>query len=106
MTTILKTFQSQKDKFEVNKCITQVIKAISLTSWFYILIIHSQNESQSNLPTKLEITFLMGSGSSIPVPTISTYLMITPLFRVCSHDQHDKSKMLAIANQSEVPNKQ
>ena len=73
------------------------------TSWFHILYIHSQNETDSNLLSRLEIAFLLDSGASIVVLNIPTYTMITQMLNVCNHDQHDTSRKLTIANQSETP---
>ena len=73
------------------------------TSRFHILSIHSQNKTDSNLPSQLELGFPLDCGASISVLKIPTYLMITQMFNICNLDHYDRSKMLTIANQPEVP---
>ena len=70
------------------------------------MCIHSQIETDPNLPSRMEIVFLLRSGASSSVLKIQTYMMITQMFNFCNHDQRDTSKTLTIANQSDVPNKQ
>ena len=43
----------------------------------------------------------MDSDASFRVSNIQTCLMITQMYNVCNFDQHDASKTLSIANQSE-----
>ena len=73
---------------------------------FCFLYIHSHNRTNSNLPSRLELAFLLEIRASFPVPNAPIYMMITQIFNVSPHDQHDTSKMLAFVNQSEVPFKQ
>ena len=51
----------------------------------------------------MENAFLLGSGAFILLPDIPTYKIITQIFNVCNHDQHETTKMLTLASQSEVP---
>ena len=80
--------------------------AIPPTNCFNTLYIHSQNESDSNLTSSLAIASLLDSGAFNSLLKIPTYTMITQMFNVCHHDQHDTKKTLTTANHSEVPNKQ
>ena len=80
--------------------------ALNPISWFFIPNDHPQNESDSFLPSTLEIDFLLLSAASISVQKISTNLMITQRFNVCNHDHHETWKTLTTANQSKIPMKQ
>ena len=80
--------------------------AISQASWFSIMFLLSQNETNSKYSSRLEPAFLSESGASVSVLNIPTYILINRLFKVRNYDQHDTSKTLTIANQSEVPSKQ
>ena len=82
---------------------TEMTNAKTSTSWFHNRYIHSQNEDDFNLLSRLEIVFLLHSGASLSVLNISTYTMIPQMIKVCNLDQNDTSKTLTIANQSEVP---
>ena len=99
-------FSKARDKFEVNKYTTEMTKSISRTSWFYILYTHSQNKTDSMLPPRLEVVFLLDRSAAISVLKIPILMMITQIFNVCNHGQHDTSTTLTIANQFEAPNKQ
>ena len=79
---------------------------ITRTCCFYNLYAHSQNETDSNLPSRREIVLLLDSGASILVPILPTYMMIARMFIVCNYDQHDTSNTLTIAIQTEVRIKQ
>ena len=81
---------------------TEEKSAITPLCWFYILYIRFQNETNWNLPSRVEIVFLLDSGEIILVLNIPPCMMITQMFNVWSHDQHDTSKTMTIANQSEV----
>ena len=76
------------------------------TNWFYTPHFHSQNQTDSNLPSRLEMASLLDIGASISVLNLPTYMIITQKFNVCIYTQHVTSKTLTIANQSEVPFKQ
>ena len=106
MTTTLKAFQSQKTNLKVNMHTTEMTKFINSIGCFYILYIYCQNESDSNLPSRLEIGFRSDRVASILALKISTCMMVTRMFNVCNHDQHATSKPKTIANLSELPSKQ
>ena len=72
--------------------------AITRTSRYYKLYNQSQNEVDSNLPSKKEIVFLLDSDASISVRIIPTYKIITQLFNVRCYDQLDTSKTLTTVN--------
>ena len=95
-----------KNKFEVNMSITEITNVTTRIGWFHSLYIQSQSGSDSNLPSRLKINSLLDSDASILVLNIQTCMLITQLFIVCTHDQHDTSQTLTIVKQSEVPIKQ
>ena len=70
------------------------------TGWFYKLNIHSQNKTNSILPSGLEVAFVLDSGGSVLVLKIPEYKLIIHMFNVIV--MHDTSKTLIFANQSEV----
>ena len=65
---------------------TEMVNTLTPTSRFFVLTFHSQHETDSNLSSRREINFLLGSCSSNPVHNIPMYMMITQRFNVCSHD--------------------
>ena len=100
MISTLKTFHSRKTNFEVKMCTTEFTNASTPTGWFYILYNHSQNETDSSLPSRPEIAFLLDSGESILVFKKPTYRVFTEIINFCNHDQHDTSKTLIIESNS------
>ena len=50
-------------KIEVYMSTTGTTQTISPTSWFIIVYVHSQSETDSHLPSRLETAFLLDSGS-------------------------------------------
>ena len=76
--------------------------AITPTSCICNLVFHSQNETDSNLHSRLGIAFPLDSGASISVISTQTYKMITEMFNACNCDQKDTSKTFTFANKSEV----
>ena len=106
MPNALEKFQRQKNKFEVNGKTTEMTNAITPTTWFYILYIHSEFETDSNIPSRLEIASLTHNGASILVLNIPVYMIIIQMLNVCHHDRKDTSKTLTSANQTDIPNKQ
>ena len=47
---------------------TEMANAVTPTSWFYSLYTQTPlNQSQRDFPSKLDISFLLGSGASISV---------------------------------------
>ena len=53
-----------KDKNRVNFYTTEMTFATNPNKWFYILCIHSQYGTDSKLPSRLEIAFLLDSDAS------------------------------------------
>ena len=86
------------------KFIKEVSNAKTLKIWFFNLEIQYQNKTDSNLPSRLEIGLLLDGGASILVLKIPTYMMVTQMFIVSKHDQHDTSRTLSITTISDVPN--
>ena len=56
--------------------------AIAPTSWFYNMYIQSTKTTETNFPSRLEITFLLDSGASISVLNLPTYLMIAKMYDI------------------------
>ena len=81
---------------------TEIKNAITPSVWFYNQYNHSQKETDSNLPSRTKIAFLLDSSASILVSIIPTSVMINQMSIVRNHDQHDTSKILTIVNQCEV----
>ena len=75
---------------------TGMTNAITPTSWFYFLYIQSQNETDSNSPSTLEVASLLSSHAPISKFNLPTIMMITQLFSVYNPDQHDISKTLIL----------
>ena len=69
---------------------------ITPKTWFYIMSIHSQNETDQYIFSCLEILSLLASVASVSVPNIPTYLTITQMFNVCHQCKFDTSKTLSI----------
>ena len=99
---LLKTFQSRK-KIEVKMYTAKITNTLTPTNWLYNLYVHSHIETASNLLSRSEIISVLDGGALILVLNLPNFLMITQIFIVCNHDQHDTSKTLTNANQSEVP---
>ena len=57
---IAKLIQVER-QYEVTMYIPETTSALAPIGWFYILCIHSQNETDSYLPSRLEIVFLLDS---------------------------------------------
>ena len=72
--------------------------ATNPTGWFYNLYTHFWNETDSNLHSRMAIDFLFANGASIAVLNIPIYMIISQMFNVCIHDQHDPSRTLTNAN--------
>ena len=85
-------FLQLKDNFEGNIYTTEIANAITRTSWYYNLYTHSQNETEPNLFSTLDVALPLGSFASFLVLNIPTYLTTTPMFSVCEYDQNDTSK--------------
>ena len=66
---------------------TELTIAIPPTSWFYLLYLHSQNESDPNPHSSVEINCPLDSGPSISVPDFRIDMMKSQLFLVCEQYQ-------------------
>ena len=100
--------QSEPIKFEVNMYhTTAMANAVTPTSWFYTLYVHTPSSiTQRDIPSRLEIAFLLDSGAS--VLNYPTYITLTKLLEIRPNQTsdigpHHTSKTLTVANQTEVP---
>ena len=83
---------------------TEMANALTPTSWFYSLYTHaSPNQNQRDYPSRLEISFLSDSGTSISVLNHPTYITIAKLLESKQNNPPNSSKTLTVANQTEVP---
>ena len=83
---------------------TEMANALTPTSWFYSLNTHaSSHQNQRDYPSRLEISFLLDSGSSISVLNYPTSVIIATLLKIQQNNPHNSSKTLTVANQTEVP---
>ena len=83
---------------------TEMANTVTPTSWFYSLNTHApSNQSQREYPSMLESSFLLDSGASIFVLNHPTYLTIAKLLNVKQNNTLNASKILPVANQTEVP---
>ena len=99
MTITLKAFQSQQTNMKLI-CLPLEWHLLSLQQACFKICIFLL---RMKLRSRLEITFVLDRGASISLLDIPTYNMSNQTFNICIHDQHETSKMLAIANQFEVP---
>ena len=82
---------------------TEMANAVTLTSWFYSLYIHTPaNQIQCDNPSRIEISFLLDSGASITVSNYPTYVTIAKLLKIKQNNTLIFSKTLTVANQTEV----
>ena len=102
--------QADPTKFEVHMYHpTAMANAVTPTSWFYTLYVHTPSSIvQTDNPSRLEIAFLLDSGTSISVLNYPTYITLTKLLDIRSNHTSDvgptrNSKTLTVANQTEVP---
>ena len=102
--------QSDPTKFEVHMYHpTAMANAVTPTSWFYTLYVHTPSSiTQRDNPSRLEIAFLLDSGASISVLNYPTYITLTKLLDIRPNHTsdigpHNTSKLLNVANQTEVP---
>ena len=84
---------------------TEMANALTPTSWFYSLYLHTPERYHDNdHPSRLEISFLLDSGASISVLNYPTYLTIAKLLNItCNTKTNHTSKTLTVAIQTEVP---
>ena len=76
--------QSDSIKFEVHMYHpTAMANAVTPTSWFYALYVHTpSSKTQRDIPSRLEIAFLLDSGASISVLNCPTYITLTKLLDI------------------------
>ena len=84
---------------------TEMANALTPTSWFYSLFLHTpERHNDNDHPSRLEISFLLDSGASISVLNYPTYLTMAKLLNTtCNYKTNHTSKTLTVANQTEVP---
>ena len=80
-------------------------KAITPTSWYYNLYIHSHNETDSSSISRLEIASLLDSVASILVLNLPISMLMTEMFQ-CLWSQSTWYMQNVDSNQSEIPFKQ
>ena len=84
---------------------TEIAKALTPSSWFYSLYLHTpEKRNENGQPSRLEISLLLNSGASISLLNYLTYLTIAKLLNItCNDKTNHTSKTLTVANQTEVP---
>ena len=74
------------------------------TSWFYSLYTHTPpNQIQQDYPSRLEISLLLDGGAPISALNYQTYVTIAKLPNNKRNNTLNLSKILTVANQTEVP---
>ena len=82
---------------------TEMANALTPTSWFYYLYIHTpSNRNQRDYPSRLEIAFLLDSSASISVLNYPTYVSIAKHLKIKQPNTLSSSKTLTVENQTEV----
>ena len=83
---------------------TERAKALTPTSWFYSLYLHTpERHNDKDHPSRLEISLLLDSGASILVLNYPTHLtMAKRLIITCNDKTNHTSKTSTVANQTEV----
>ena len=83
---------------------TEMANTVTPPSWFYFLYTHAPlNRSQREYPSGLEISVHLDSGASISVLNYLTYITIAKLPIIKQNNTLNASKILTVANQTEVP---
>ena len=84
---------------------TEMANASTHTSWFYSLYLHTPEKYNDNdHPSRLESSFLLNSDASISILNYPTYFTIAKLLNItCNNKTNHTSKILTVANQTEVP---
>ena len=102
--------QSEPIKLEVHMHHpTAMANAVTPTSWFYTLYVNTPSSiTQRDKTFRLEIAFLLDSGTSISVLNYPTYITLTKLLDLRPNHTSDirplhTSKTSTVANQTEVP---
>ena len=81
-----------EDKFEGNVYTIEKTNALTPTSWFFNLYIHSENDANAKLPSRVEIAFRLDSGATISVFIAAILMVITQMCNVCNRNQLNASK--------------
>ena len=83
---------------------TEMANAVTPTSWFYSLYIHTPStQIQPDNPARLEISLVLHSGASISVLNSPTYVTIAKLLNIKQNSTFNLSKTVTVANETEVP---
>ena len=82
---------------------TELAKTKTPTKWFYKKYILSQNEMDPNVPSRLQISFLLVNNASFFASDNPRYMLITQKFMDCNQNIQNLSNALTFAHQSEVP---
>ena len=80
-------------------------KALTPTKCFYFLNSHTpERHNKSDYPSRLEISSLLDIGASVSVLSYPTYITIANLPNITNNNTTpNSSKLLTVANQTEVP---
>ena len=83
---------------------TETTNAITPTSWFYQLYVHTPHQKLDTCSSRLEILFLLDTGASISVLNLPTYTIITKHLNIIPQNKYTVqiSKTLTVANPTEV----
>ena len=77
--------------------------ALTPTSRFHSFFHIPLTDIQRDIPSRLEISILLDSGVSISILNYLTYITIAKLLNLTRNDSINTSKLLFVANQTEVP---
>ena len=79
--------------------------ALTPTSWFYSIYSHTpERHNKCDYPSRLEISFLLDSSTSISVLNCQAYVTISKLLKITNKNKTpNSSKTLTVAKQTEVP---
>ena len=94
---------TSRDKLEVNMYTTEMANAKTPITRCYSLYFFFSKVNWFKYTFKTGNRFLLDSSGSFFVLKFPNCLMITRMFNLCTHDQHNTSKTLIIANRSEIP---
>ena len=83
---------------------TETPNAVTPTRWFYSLYTHTPSSRiQRDYPSRIKISFPLDSGASMSVLNYPTYVTIAKLLNLKQNNTLNPSKILTVANQTEVP---
>ena len=82
---------------------TEMAYAVTPTSWFSSLYIHTPSTHiQRDNPSRLEISFLLDRGASIPVLNYPTYVTFAKLLHIKQNSTLNPSKTLTVRSQTKL----